>query len=1091
MERYAIGLDVGITSVGWSVVELKNDKPCQIIGMGSRIFDAAEHPKTGASLALPRREARSMRRRIRRFKHRKERIRDLLVKSDVVTEEELSHLYDKIDEDIYALRVRALDEIVTGSELARILIHISQRRGFKSNRKNAAADEDGKLLAAVSDNKKRMEENQYRTVAEMLLLDPAYAASKRNKGGEYISTVSRDMVEAEVHAIFAAQRALGNPLATKVLEEDYLTILLSQRSFDDGPGKGSPYAGNIIERMIGKCSFEPDEKRAAKASFSFEYFALLEAVNHIQIIYNKVSTPLDADQRKAVIALALQKPDINYTHIRKALALTEEATFNMVYYKDNDKKASETKTKFPYMRSYHKMRKAFNIISKNYFDNIPVEKRNALAEALIRYKTSERLRPVLREAGFTEEEIDAAETLSFSGTGHLSAKACDKIIPYLEQGMRYNDACEAAGYAFRGHDGTDKAMYLPPIGEDEKNEITSPVVLRSVSQTIKVVNAIIREIGCSPTYINLELAREMSKNFNERNKIRKDQEANRALNERLMDKLRNEFHIVSPTAQDLVKLKLYEEQDGICAYSLKPIPIELLTDDNVVQVDHIVPYSISFDDTYKNKVLVFAKENQDKGNRLPLQYLQDERRDNFIVWVSNNVKNPVKKNNLLKEAITDADRNKFKERNLQDTKHATAFLLNYISDHLLFADFESGRKKHVTAVNGMVTSYLRKRWGISKIRANGDLHHAVDALVVACATDGMIQSVSNYMKYRETRYTPRYTRDLMEGCKVDPVTGEILKVYFPEPWDTFIKDLNIRMSEDPARAIVDQEGDTSVDYGRFLRPLFVSRMANHKVTGAAHMETVMSKKELDTGVVVKKVPLTSLKLVDGEIPGYYKPHSDWLLYNALVARLKEFGGDAKKAFEEPFHKPKSDGTPGPLVTKVKLYEKANITVPVYNGEGVAVNDSIVRIDVFYVPGEGYYYVPIYVADTVRKDLPNKACIAFKPMAEWKIMDDKYFIFSLYKNDLVRVVHKKGIELKKQNIESDLPDIKPVNDSFMYFTGANVGTAAISCITHDNSYIIKALGVKTLIGISKYTVDVLGNITPIHKEKRMPFTHRNK
>ena len=1087
MQHYAIGLDAGITSVGWSVVALKNDKPCQIIGMGSRIFDAAEHPKTGASLALPRREARSMRRRIRRLNHRKERIRDLLVKCNVVTEEELARLFDEIKEDIYALRVRALDELVSGSELARILIHISQRRGFKSNRKNAASDEDGKLLAAVKDNVRRMEDNHYRTVAEMFLLDPAYADHKRNKGGNYISTVSRDMVEAEVHSIFAAQRTLGSKITSEDFEDAYLGILLAQRSFDEGPGEGSPYAGNIIERMIGKCTFEQDEKRAAKATYSFEYFSLLEAINHIQIIQNKVSTPLNDAQRKKVIELALKMADINYSHIRKALDLPDDASFNTVFYKDDDKETSETKTKFPYMRSYHKMRKAFNRIGKTHFDIITNEQRNALAEALIRYKTSERLRPVLRDAGFSEEEIDAAETLSFSGTGHLSVKACNKIIPYLERGMRYNEACEAAGYMFKGHDNTSKSMYLPPLGEDEKNEITSPVVLRAVSQTIKVVNAIIREFGYSPTYINLELAREMSKDFNERNKIRKEYEENRAKNERLMDKLRNEYHIVSPSAQDLVKLKLFEEQDGICAYSLKPIPVSLLFDNNAVQVDHIIPFSDSFDDSYKNKVLVFAKENQDKGDHLPLQYLTGKRRDDFIVWVNTAVQNKAKKNILLKECLTEADRNRFKERNLQDTKHASVFLLNYISDNLTFADFESNRKKHVTAVNGIVTSYLRKRWSIAKVRANGDLHHAVDALVVVCTTDGMIQAVTKYMKFRETRYAS----DIVEGCKVDPYTGEIIKVLFPEPWETFRKDLNIRMSDDPERAIVDQNGDLTVDYGRFLRPLFVSRMSNHKVTGAAHMETIMSGKELDGGIVIKKTPLVSLKLVNGEIPGYYKPQSDLLLYNALVKRLQEFDGDGKKAFKEPFHKPKSDGTPGPLVTKVKICEKANNTVSVHNGNGVAANDSMVRIDVFYVPGDGYYFVPIYVANTVRGELPNKACVAHKPMSEWKEMDDKDFLFSLYKNDLIRVIHKKDIVLTKSNADSNFPKTLKAQELFLYYNNAGISSGTFTCITHDNSYVINSLGIKTLKHIEKYTVDILGNITPVHKEKRMPFTQQKK
>ena len=69
MLSYGIGLDIGIASVGWAVVGLDtNERPFCILGMGSRIFDKAEQPKTGASLALPRREARSLRRRLRRHR---------------------------------------------------------------------------------------------------------------------------------------------------------------------------------------------------------------------------------------------------------------------------------------------------------------------------------------------------------------------------------------------------------------------------------------------------------------------------------------------------------------------------------------------------------------------------------------------------------------------------------------------------------------------------------------------------------------------------------------------------------------------------------------------------------------------------------------------------------------------------------------------------------------------------------------------------------------------------------------------------------------------------------------------------------------
>ena len=137
MTPYAIGLDIGITSVGWAALALDgNERPCGILDMGVRIFDAAENPKDGSSLAAPRREKRSMRRRLRRHQHRNERIRNLIVSRGILSEPELDGLFDGILDDIYTLRVRALDEAVSPKEFARILLHISQRRGFRSNRKS-------------------------------------------------------------------------------------------------------------------------------------------------------------------------------------------------------------------------------------------------------------------------------------------------------------------------------------------------------------------------------------------------------------------------------------------------------------------------------------------------------------------------------------------------------------------------------------------------------------------------------------------------------------------------------------------------------------------------------------------------------------------------------------------------------------------------------------------------------------------------------------------------------------------------------------------------------------------------------------------
>ena len=914
----------------------------------------------------------------------------------------------------------------------------------------------------------------------MLLRDEAYAQCKRNKGENYLATVERSMTEEEVRKIFEAQRAFGKPFATQENEEIYLGILLSQRAFDEGPGGDSPYGGNQIEKMIGRCTFEPAELRAAKASYSFEYFNLLQKVNHLRIVKGGEQRPLTQEQKRQLIDLAKKSYGATFAKVRSVLGMSEDETFNVIYYRDSIE-TEEKKARFDVMKAYHVIRKALDKNVKGRIAFLSIDQLDAIGDAFSKYKTDNKITDALKQAGIEDCDIEVLLNMpGFSKFGHISVCALRKIIPYLEQGMNYNDACAAAGYAFKGHDRVGKSMLLPAQTE-EMESITSPVVRRAVAQTIKVINAIIREQEESPVYVNIELAREVSKSFDERAKLDKRMKENAAANERIIKRLREELGIEEPKGQDVVKLKLYEEQGGVCAYSLKQLSIEKLFSLGYAEIDHIIPYSISFDDTYNNKVLVFAEENRQKGNRLPLQYLQGERKNAFTVWTENNVRNYRKKRNLLKESVTEEDIKSFKERNLQDTKHMARFLYNYIADHLLFAPSGSGKKRRVMAVNGAVTAVMRKRWGLNKVRADGDTHHALDASVIACTTQKMINEISRHYDSEENEYIPMADG----GYTMNPNTGEA----FPQPWPYFREELMARLSQYPGQSLTLRKlpfySGTDI---KNIKPVFVSRMPRRKVTGAAHKDTVKGVKRIDEGFVTVKRPLSALKLnKEGEIEGYFEPSSDRLLYEALKKRLEEFGGNGETAFSEPFYKPRKDGTPGPLVKKVKLCEKTTLNVPVNAGTGSADNDTMVRIDVFYVPDDGYYWVPIYVADTKKDKLPNKAVVAFKSYSEWKEMREEDFLFSLYPNDLMRVVHKKLLNFTVNQKDSTLEKSFSVKEAFVYFVSAGISVGAITVINHDASYTIKSLGIKTLERLEKYQVDVLGNISKVKKEKRMPFS----
>lgn len=1085
--KYAVGLDIGISSVGYAVMMLdETDTPSAILKMGSRIFDAAENPKDGSSLAAPRRNNRGMRRRLRRKRFRKEQIKDLIVKNGIMSYSDINEIYNsgKVLSDIYSIRAEALNRILTKEEFVRLLIHLSQRRGFKSNRKVDASDsksEAGKLLDAVNKNKSLMEEKHYRTIGEMLFIDEKFAKNKRNKAEDYANTFARSEYVAEINTIFDAQKVFGNEYATDELKEDYLKIYLSQRSFDEGPGGNSPYSGKQIEKMLGKCTFEKKEFRAVKASFTFEYFSLLSKVNSLKLKSSTEKRFLTKAERDAVIALSFNKKNISYASIRKELNLPNDTLFN-ISYGNGDKTVEEIekKSKFTYLNAYHTFKKAFG----DSYINWSTDKKNHLGYAIALYKNDNKIAEYLSEHGFDKSEIKIALSLpSIPKAGNLSLKAMNKIIPYLEEGMIYNEACKAAGYNFKA-DETDKRMFLPANEEDapELGDIRNPVVRRSISQTIKVTNAIIREFGESPCFVNIELARELSKTKKERNEIEKNQLENRNHNEEIVKELKSTFGLLQPTGQDIVKYKLWKEQNGICPYSLEPILIENLFDIGYTDIDHIIPYSISFDDTYNNKVLVLSSENRQKGNRIPMQYLTGKKKDDFWLWVDNSNLRARKKKNLLKEEITDDDISGFKKRNLQDTQYISRFMLNFLKKYLNTQPNSSGKKNTIIAVNGAATAYIRKRWRINKIRENGDTHHAVDAVVIACVTDSMIKKISEYSKHKETEFVHPETKEIKD---IDLRTGEIINK-FPMPYNWFRDELVMRTSNNPTR-ILHEKPLPNYGTDQKVEPIFVSRMPNHKVKGSAHEETIRKKYEEDNKTYsVSKVSLSSLKLTNGEIENYFNPSSDMLLYNALKQRLAMFGGNGSKAFEEPFYKPKSDGSQGPLVKKVKIQSKSTLSVPVLKGTAIADNGSMVRVDVFFVEGEGYYMVPIYVSDTVKPELPNKAIIANKPYTEWKEMKEQDFLFSLYPNDLIRIKFNKEKQFSLVQKDSTLAKNLLLSEGYFYYKKASISSASITIINNDNTYTVASLGVKRIPLIEKYHVDVLGNIQKVGKEKRMRF-----
>ena len=214
------------------------------------------------------------------------------------------------------------------------------------------------------------------------------------------------------------------------------------------------------------------------------------------------------------------------------------------------------------------------------------------------------------------------------------------------------------------------------------------------------------------------------------------------------------------------------------------------------------------------------------------------------------------------------------------------------------------------------------------------------------------------------------------------------------------------------------------------------------------------------------MPLTKLKLKDLELMVNREREKD--LYDALKARLEAFNDDPAKAFAEPFMK-----KGGAIVKSVRVEQVQKSGVLVREGNGVADNASMVRVDVFTKNGK-YFLVPIYTWQVAKGILPNKAATQYKDEEDWEVMDNSAtFKFSLHPNDLVKLVTKKKTILG-------------------YFNGLNRATGNIDIKEHDldkskgKQGIFEGVGIKLALSFEKYQVDELGkNIRLCKSSKRQP------
>lgn len=846
--RYRLALDLGSTSLGWAMVRLdKQDNPCAVIKAGVRIFSDGRNPKDGSSLAVTRRAARAMRRRRDRLLKRKQRMMDALVKHRFFpTDENERKVLETLNP--YALRAKGLDEALTPAEFARALFHINQRRGFKSNRKTDKKENDsGALKTAIKKLYEHLQSENCRTVGEWLNKrneakqtvraryhqDKTIKEDGKTKIDKYYDLyIDRAMIEHEFDELWKKQAELNPSQFSEPARSELKDILLHQRPLK--PVKP------------GRCTFLPDEERAPLALPSTQRFRMYQEVNNLRILREGLKEePLTLEQRDSLIAALEESNKCSFTRIKKLLGLSGAAQFNFEDPKRQELKGNTTSA----------------ILSKKdlfgpawfKFDEA---KQDAIVMKLLTEESEGALvRWLQNETGIDEKTAEAIANVGLpEGYGSLSTKALARILPELRRDVvTYDKAVKAAGFEHHSKLGADaeipgitfkaeridqdtgeiKAFHihhkLPYYGEylerhvgfgsgkpedpPEKRygKIANPTVHIGLNQVRLVVNALIRRYG-HPCEVIVEVARELKQSQEQRKEENKRQAENQERNKRLRKDAANVLQISEEqvSRDGIEKMILWIElnekdaADRKCPYSGVTISAAMLLS-NEVEIEHILPFSQTLDDSLNNKTVSMRQANRIKGNRTPWEARQDFEAQGWkfedILARAGNMKKE-KRYRFAEDGYQRwlKDDAGFLPRALNDTRHLSKVAREYLT---LICP------QATRVIPGRMTAMLRGKFGLNDVlglngekNRNDHRHHAVDACVIAVTDQGLLQRFAQASASAREKQLNRLVESM------------------PLPWDTY--------REHVQRAV-----------GNIL----VSHKPDHSHEGAMHNDTAYGLRE--------------------------------------------------------------------------------------------------------------------------------------------------------------------------------------------------------------------------------------------------------
>ncbi len=922
----SLGLDIGTNSVGWALVETNDSgNDGKVIAFGARVFpEGVDRDQQGAehSKNEQRRIARGMRRQIARRARRKAVLRKSLIACGLLpADREAQQRFDDLDP--YQLRAEGLTRRLELYEFGRVLVHLNQRRGFLSNRKadRGKVKENEGLLKEINELQQELGE---RTLGQFL------AEKRSDNEHDRIRNkhTRRDMYQTEFQKLWDKQREFYPAVLTDELrygrkgpEQKYPRDPepLRQRKSNSLLAEFGIYGILFFQRslywpksVIGRCELEPREKRCPRADRVAQRFRLLNEVNNLRIIHEYSDARLLTEEERGKALAALSKfKEQTFDQLRKALGLLDSDQFNL---ERADRKkllglpidhALSHKGLFgKTWASYPEPTK--NIIVRSLLeDEAEVVQRKAVDDWGCNAELAERL-----------SEFDP--TAIADGYAAYSLKAMENLLPHLEQGLRImaNDetdsALHAAGYLRPDERAVRQSDRLPDVPE----EIANPIVRQAMYEVRKLVHAVLREYG-KPDHIHIELAREAKGNAIQRANYIRDMRERERKRDAAAEQIREWGH--KPTREAIDRLLLWREQGEECLYSGKPIsPGQLLGGE--VDIDHILPYSRSLDNSLMNKAVAFRSENTLKGQRTPYEWLAEINPAKYAQIQQRSRRLPFAKRQRCsqKEVVLD----EFLARQLSDT----AYITTCVRQYLLRLGID------IVCTKGQATAELRRLWGLNTVLRDDGLnlknrddhrHHAIDALIIA------LMDRSRLQKLARTR-----------GDQAE---------HLPPPWRNFRDHVEeraagIRVSHRVSRKIAGALHEETI-YGPTSKPQFRTDHPRPHAEGWVE----------DAGTFVVRKPLDAL--TPAMIEEIRDPHVKAL----VIARLQEYGIDhtakgakiSKNVWEKELRlKPKSGKDTGKshVIRYVRVLRRDLTIQPIRGGTACVKPGSTHHICLFDLPG---------------------------------------------------------------------------------------------------------------------------------------------